>query len=451
MTNRNSTVAPAGASIVFQTFNRILESWSSPALVEAAEIFAALLRLKVDPAFILAIFWQESNGGTNGLAVANRNPGNQRTTRTGAGRPVPTAKGEFIQFDTWLDGFTDLAFRLVDPAYVYVKENRRTINDIIYRLSPPEDGNKTEDYILGVVKNMTNWQNGTAMPDPSEIGFQVLSRPAAPSEIGAARRIQDITGFCVHNTQGNLAGDLIELTRADDKVASCHALIAKDGRTYFMVGLLRTAWTPGNNAVAETSVNVELSGYMTDGYTDQQYTALANFYTGCVAQGCNIPAEFVGTSGRPGIFGHEHVPNPNWPKRGYQFGGVSNHTDPGPLFDWNRFVSLCKGVEKPMSLPFGAVKNADGSLTIPLAPDHANDVVLNFGFLRYFLTAGDNLAVGSDLGAAILRGAKLFGLPLESESTDPATKVATQKFENVTFIYNPALPEEWKVRTKRVN
>jgi hypothetical protein len=448
MTDRNSTVA--GVTIAEKLFGSVLANWSSPAAPDAKEIFAAIARRGVDPAFLLAIFWQESNGGVRGYATENKNPGNQRTSRTGAGRPVETVKGRYIRFESWLDGFDDLAFRLVDPTFVYFKENRRTIADIIYRFAPPADGNNTEAYILGVVKSMTTWQNAIIMPDLADIGFKVRLHLAATSDVGPVRPLSSVNKFVVHNTQGNMAGDEIELTSAGGKVASAHGLIAKPGETVFMVPLTKTAWTPGNDAVAETSINVELSGFMTDGYTDEQYTALANFFNWCVEQGCPIPAEFVGTSGRPGILGHQHVLNPNWPNATNQFGGVSGHGDPGPLFDWPRFIKLCKGGNNNMALPFNAFAGDGGALIFPLAPDHSADVVLNYGFKSAFLTLFGNVPAG-DLAAAITRGVKMFGLPIENEVTDPATKIAVQKFENTTFIYNPALPEEWKVRTKRVN
>lgn len=446
MTDRNSTVA--GVTIAEDIFALVLTNWSSPAAPDAKEIFAAIARRGVDPAFLLAIFWHESSGGTVGLAVGNKNPGNQRTSRTGAGRPVETEKGQFIRFNTWLDGFDDLAFRLVDLSYVYIKENRRTIADIIYGFAPPADSNDTEAYIESVVKNMTTWQNSIAMPDASDIGFKVRPHYAATSDVGPVRPLSSVTKYVVHNTQGNMAGDEIELTSADGKVASAHGLIAKKGEFVFMVPLGKTAWTPGNDLVAEISINVELSGFMTEGYTDEQYTALANFFIWCNAQGCQIPAEFVGTSGQPGILGHEHVLNPYWPARGTQFGGASGHTDPGPLFDWPRFIKLCKEGTNTMPLPFNATVGPDGALIFKLTPEQS--VILNFGFKDAFLTLFGNVPAG-DLAAAITRGVKMFGLPIENEITDPATKIAVQKFENTTFIYNPALPEEWKVRTKRVN
>jgi N-acetyl-anhydromuramyl-L-alanine amidase AmpD len=108
-----------------------------------------------------------------------------------------------------------------------------------------------------------------------------------------------------------------------------------------MVPLELTAWTPGNDVVAERSINVEMSGFQSKGYTDAQYKSMAAFFRWCVAQGCPIPATYVGKSGTAGIIGHQDVLNPNWPDAVNQFGGCKRHTDPGPLFQWPRFVALC--------------------------------------------------------------------------------------------------------------
>jgi hypothetical protein len=150
-----------------------------------------------------------------------------------------------------------------------------------------------------------------------------------------------------------MASDEPELTRDDAKIASCHALIAPDGLLVFMVPLSITAWTPGNDAVAERSINVEMSGFQSKGYTDAQYKSMAAFFRWCLAQGCSIPAEYAARTGRIGIIGHQDVPNPNTPGA---FGGASGHTDPGPLFSWTKFISYIKeGANVPSNIPPGMV------------------------------------------------------------------------------------------------
>jgi hypothetical protein len=186
-----------------------------------------------------------------------------------------------------------------------------------------------------------------AIPSDKDIGYPVRVHWAADQ--GPARNLKDINWFVVHDTEGTMASDEPELTRDDAKVASCHALIAPDGLLVFMVPLSITAWTPGNDYVAERSINVEMSGFQSKGYTEAQYKSMAAFFRWCLAQGCNIPAEYAARTGRIGIIGHQDVPNPNQPGK---FGGVSGHTDPGPLFDWNKFIRYIKegtGVFDPIA------------------------------------------------------------------------------------------------------
>jgi hypothetical protein len=193
-----------------------------------------------------------------------------------------------------------------------------------------------------------------AIPSDKDIGFPVRVHWAADQ--GPARNLSSVNKFVVHDTEGTMASDEPELTRDDAKIASCHALIAPDGLLVFMVPLSITAWTPGNDAVAQQSINVEMSGFQTKGYTDAQYKSMAAFFRWCIGQGCSIPAEYAAKTGRAGILGHQDVPNPDIPGK---FGGISGHTDPGPLFDWNKFIGYIRGAN-PVYDPCMDYFNAHG-------------------------------------------------------------------------------------------
>lgn len=169
----------------------------------------------------------------------------------------------------------------------------------------------------------------TAIPTQADIGFPVRVHWAY--DVGPVRQLNTVNTFVVHDTEGYMQYDEPVLANNDNNIASTHALIAPDGELVFMVPLEKTAWTPGNDVVARRSVNVEISGFAKKGYTDAQYRSVAAFFNWCIAQGCPIPATYVGKSGTAGIIGHQDVPNPYVPGK---FGGASGHTDPGPLFDW---------------------------------------------------------------------------------------------------------------------
>jgi hypothetical protein len=344
MITRDTVVVGVAPRIGLLAFKASLDVALSPARFEAEQIYNIIVAQKVDPAFLLAIFRHESMLGLSGLAVANKNPGNTRSTLTGTGIVVDTVKGKFVRYPTWTAGFEDLAVRLTAPYYVYWRKGLVTIGQIIPVFAPEFDGNDPEAYIGNVVKLMNTWiskEDGgnsmTAIPSSADIGFPVRVHWAYDQ--GPARNISSVNKFVVHDTEGTMASDEPELTMQDAKIASCHALIAPDGMLVFMVPLGITAWTPGNDAVAEQSINVELSGFQTKGYTEAQYKSMAAFFRWCLSQGCSIPATYVAKSGTAGIIGHQDVPNPNKPGA---FGGVSGHTDPGPLFEWSKFIKYIK-------------------------------------------------------------------------------------------------------------
>ncbi len=202
-------------------------------------------------------------------------------------------------------------------------------------------------------------------PTPEEIGYPVRVHVAA--DVGPARDLADIRWFIVHDTEGHFTSDEAVLTSPSPPVESAHALIDRDGTLVLMVPLERTAWTPGNDDVAAASINVELSGFATEPYTDAQYASLAAFFRWCTRQGCTIPAVYIGRRDAdggplpdvPGIIGHQDVPDPDHPG---QWGGVAHHTDPGPHFAWDRLVALIQsgGGEHPADdlvsdNPFGPV------------------------------------------------------------------------------------------------
>ena len=192
-------------------------------------------------------------------------------------------------------------------------------------------------------------------PTQADIGFPVEidytnAFPGAPQ-----RALSDIKWFVVHDTEGHEQGSEQVLLGPG---ASVHSLIDTDGACEYMVPIDTTAWTAGNDAVSRLAVQVELVGFRDGhegGYTEAQYQSMANFFRWCVAQGMTgVPLVYIGrqdADGGPlpdvaGMLGHEDVPNPNAPGA---WGGVSGHTDPGPLFDWNKFIGLCgNGVVTPV-------------------------------------------------------------------------------------------------------
>jgi hypothetical protein len=262
------------------------------------------------------------------------------------------------------------------------------------------------------------------IPTQADIGFPVRVHWAY--DVGPDRPLSSVNKFVVHDTEGNMGSDEPVLANNDDNIASTHALIAPSGELVFMVSLTQTAWTPGNDTVAKQSINVEMSGFQSKGYTDAQYKSMANFFKWCIAQGCPIPAEYVAKSGKPGILGHQDVANPFQPGK---FGGASGHTDPGPLFQWGRFVALCKeGNVVPDYDPCMDYFNSHGGEAVfgkPIGGQHGSvpgAVEREFEFCHMYLDKATNQIIaqmkdrtnpqGKDVGPGIYSKCKEHGLKL---------------------------------------
>jgi hypothetical protein len=167
-------------------FATIAQDRGSPAANEAGEGWIAVEQHGVDPAFALAVFHQESQFATDAASATSRfglrNPGHTRTSRIGVGVPIDTPWGPFIRYPSWAEGWRDLAFRLVDGAFFYAQQGRRSIRPILELWAPPNDifddqgFNNTDIYVRNVVRNMTDWSDildggtpveGGTMPCPS--------------------------------------------------------------------------------------------------------------------------------------------------------------------------------------------------------------------------------------------------------------------------------------------
>lgn len=152
-------------------FRDVLIKHESPGAQDAEAAWEIVRENGVDPLFALAVYHQESQFATDPISATVqfglRNPGHTRTSRIGLTDQVNTPHGPFMRYPTWAQGWRDLAFRLVDPEFVYVQEGRRAIAPVIYRWAPP-DHNDTENYISRVVSFM----NAFASPGVAEVGVE---------------------------------------------------------------------------------------------------------------------------------------------------------------------------------------------------------------------------------------------------------------------------------------
>lgn len=115
---------------------------------------------------------------------------------------------------------------------------------------------------------------------------------------------------------------------------SAHFLIRRDGRIAQFVPACRRAWHAGVSAFEgrercnDFSIGIELEGTDLLAFMSDQYHALAAL-TLALQQRYSLAA----------VCGHEHI-------------ATGRKTDPGPCFDWSRYLALCQqGWQKRHDMP----------------------------------------------------------------------------------------------------
>ena len=148
----------------------------------------------------------------------------------------------------------------------------------------------------------------------------------------AHRSPESLDKIVIHVTEGALWGSVrwLQSPRAH---ASSHYVVGRSGRIIQLVHLSDIAWHAGHWGTNEQSVGIEHEGftYDPDGFTDAQYRASARL-AAWIARRALMPID------RKHLIGHANVPD----GRGGR-GGSSHHTDPGPHWNWARYLRLVRG------------------------------------------------------------------------------------------------------------
>jgi hypothetical protein len=147
----------------------------------------------------------------------------------------------------------------------------------------------------------------------------------------AHRSPQSIDRIVVHVTEGGFWGS-VRWLKSRRAHASSHYVVARGGRIVQLVHLSDIAWHAGNWGTNEQSVGIEHEGftYGPEGFTDAQYRASARL-AAWIARRALMPID------RKHLIGHVDVPD----GRGGR-GGSSHHTDPGPRWNWARYLRLVR-------------------------------------------------------------------------------------------------------------
>jgi hypothetical protein len=141
----------------------------------------------------------------------------------------------------------------------------------------------------------------------------------------------DIRFVVIHDTEVGY-DDTVALFQNPLAYVSAHYVLrSSDGQVTEMVQPQNVAWHAGNWWINTHSVGIENEGFALQGdqwFTPRLYLSLARL-TKYTAQRYDVPLD------REHIIGHDQVPG--------TFGIVNQrnmHWDPGPYFDWGRFMAL---------------------------------------------------------------------------------------------------------------
>ncbi|NGO07681.1 N-acetylmuramoyl-L-alanine amidase [Streptomyces sp. HC44] len=127
----------------------------------------------------------------------------------------------------------------------------------------------------------------------------------------------------IHVTQGSF-NSAVKVFQDPGHGAAAHYIVRKDGHITQMIRELDVAFHAGNRDYNERSVGIEHEGFVDrpEDFTDAMYAASARL-TARVCARYDIPVD------REHIIGHVEVPG-------------TDHTDPGPHWDWDRYIPLVR-------------------------------------------------------------------------------------------------------------
>ncbi|MEU4259446.1 MULTISPECIES: N-acetylmuramoyl-L-alanine amidase [Streptomyces] len=127
----------------------------------------------------------------------------------------------------------------------------------------------------------------------------------------------------IHVVQGSYATAL-RVFKNPGHGAATHYVVGKDGRVAQMIRELDVAFHAGNRDMNERSIGIEHEGFVDrpQDFTPEMYAASARLTAGICAR-YGIPVD------REHVIGHVEVEG-------------TDHTDPGPHWDWDRYMELVR-------------------------------------------------------------------------------------------------------------
>lgn len=188
--------------------------------------------------------------------------------------------------------------------------------------------------------------------------------PAAPGnfrpETGPTPRTIDTV--VIHDIEGTALGAVSWFQNPKSRVSAHYVVDAVNGMVWQQVKERDTGYHAGNRDLNGRSIGIEHEGYAyrPGFYTTTLYEASAKLVRD-ITNRYQIPRD------RTHIIGHFEVPNPSDPTK---FGGGGGHTDPGPYWDWDYYMTLVRNDARLDTTP-----------AAPAAPLHPGEKVeVSVGF-----------------------------------------------------------------------
>jgi N-acetyl-anhydromuramyl-L-alanine amidase AmpD len=173
----------------------------------------------------------------------------------------------------------------------------------------------------------------TGAPAECPVTVDCTFLPAAATNYQVANRPADgmaIRYIVIHDTESSYESAIAAFQSPADGAAANYVMQSSTGAVTQMVADKDVAFQAGNYWFNMHSVGIEHEGFAAAGatwYTQAQYQATADLVKYLAAR-YGIPLD------RRHIIGHDNVPGP----RSSYVAGM--HYDPGPYWDWNRFMRL---------------------------------------------------------------------------------------------------------------
>jgi N-acetyl-anhydromuramyl-L-alanine amidase AmpD len=139
-----------------------------------------------------------------------------------------------------------------------------------------------------------------------------------------------IDKIIIHVTQGSWSSALNWFQNPRAGASTHYTVRSSDGYLGQSVAEKDICWHAGNWSYNQTSIGIEHEGFVSDPswFTEALYDASAQLSAYLVNK-YGIPLD------RAHILGHNEIPDPY---AAGQYGGVTNHTDPGYYWDWYKYM-----------------------------------------------------------------------------------------------------------------